>query len=162
MNEPKVISQIKDIFATHVEQNPGKVFKLAAANQRDLSRLSRELEKKRQIGSLTDQEQNQLRVADQLLENITKFNDSIEKKVATAPGPKYTETRVYNLAKSDLQGEEEIVPNFEVPKITQSEADKIISDIDKQFEEQEERTVAGQPGAELSDLISRVKTQKRT
>jgi len=95
-----------------------------------LGALSRELERKRQVGELTNTERLWLRQIDALTERIYNFNrESYESQ------PNESGTVVYDMDQKIRLEESQSTEDPGVAKISNEEAEKIIETLDKQFEE---------------------------
>ena len=121
-----------------------------------VSRLTRDLEIKRQTGALTDNETSLLKEVDELWENIAKAN--AQKKAPAIPGQ-----NIYDLKSKTLfqeSGDPGQPSHPVIPQISPEQADKIIAGINEQFEEKvlkkiKEKTPTG--GRSLQDYLSTFK-----
>lgn len=146
------IDLIKEEFAKHVSANTRAVqFFPSEAAAADMGRLIRSLEQKRQLGQLTDQEQELLRSRDRLMENINYYN---RQALAGTANTQTGQPNVYQLRTGKLGAEENEQRKFEMPRISQAEADKIISVINQQFEEKVLRNLRDRRGSEKAGALS--------
>ena len=147
-----------------------------------LHKLIRELESRRQIGKLTSQEQEWLREIDALMENMTKFNQ----KLPNSQNRGGTQELVYDVKQSKFLPEEPIQKPINTPNISEYQAEQIISNLNRQFEEKVLKKLkkpvvpedagkdtgmtehsdfsgglnAPQPGRNLRDYLSEVQTDR--
>lgn len=128
-DENDILKQIREELARYIKSGSKSSFIPTSQASQTLSQLLRELERKRQSGSLTAAEAQKLREIDELLEDIAKFN---RKNQDTAPLGGHP---VYNLADQKLSEATEYVPPMIVPNVSGTEAQEIISELDQQFEE---------------------------
>ncbi|TSA45982.1 hypothetical protein D4R52_01400 [bacterium] len=135
MADKSIQGEINDQYAKHIARAGHVPFSPDAASSDSLSKLTRDLEKKRQIGALTAAEQRQLRDIDELQERITQFNQKVAGGVLS--GQTGAGAQVYNMTDHTLEDEsaQEAKPPLIVPKISAEEADKIVATLNQQFED---------------------------
>jgi len=124
------ISQVEKEFSEHVKNNKGKAFSLSEKASVIFSKFIRELEHKRQQNSVTWQEKKWLREADDVIERIGKYNQSLNNLQSGI-----RDEMIYHLKSKKISAEAEPEYPASVPKISSDEADKIIAQIDEQFRE---------------------------
>lgn len=74
-NDP--IQQVHDELTRHIAGGTGGPFRPSSDASAALAKLSRDLELKRQLGSLTQSESSQLKNSDTMMEKIGQFNKEI-------------------------------------------------------------------------------------
>lgn len=129
--ELQALRQIRQKFATHVASEKGERFELAPEDSRQLSELMRELGSRGQLGELTESESLALKEGDAFAGEIAKFNAFI-KNGGENPNTHMVE-KIYNPEKGELAAAAELTPPAPVPKISQAQADRIITDLNEQF-----------------------------
>ncbi len=130
-NELPVVAKLKTEFAKHVSASPDFPFRPKADLSLKLVRTVRELETKRQLGNLTAEERLGLKAIDELYEDMAKFNQRLLQKPA---GTGHAVTMpVYDLRQGSLGSETPYQNPVIIPSISPEEADKIISNLNKQF-----------------------------
>lgn len=124
-----VVQKIEREFRAHLENRPGTEYVASEKISAELSRLTRDLESKRQFGTLSDAERNFLRDIDQIWERISRYNQDL-KKADPPPG-----TNLYDLSKQKVSSEPVYEKPVIIPSVSDKEADEIISHLNEQFEE---------------------------
>ena len=135
-----VISEVEKELAEHVKNNRGKAFSLSQNASVLFSKFIRELEHKRQQDSVTWQEKNWLKEADDIIERIGKYNQSLNNL-----GLGIHDEMLYDLKNQKLSTQTEPKYSASVPKISSDEADKIIAQIDEQFREKVLKKIKSHP-----------------
>lgn len=156
MIQTHAIKQVKDELANFQSAgNPGP-FQPPAEAIASVSRLTRELEMKRQTGVLTVNEISLLKEVDELWGSIAKANS--QKKPPAATGPNTYDLKNKRIFQENADSGK---PSHPVtPQISSEQADKIIAEINEQFEEKvlkkiKEKTPAS--GRSLQDYLSTFK-----
>ena len=129
---PSAILTLRDEFQAHV--NTGKVepFKPSMQGSMEISRLTRDLETKRETGMISDSELSILSNIDTLWEEIFKFNNTLASKRSSVLAD--TPPAAYDFQNSEFRPEKPMSTTIS-PNITEELADDIISDFEKQFQE---------------------------
>jgi hypothetical protein len=148
------ILTLEQEFEAHLKNQEKAAFFPSPSVGQAISRLTRDLETKRQFGTLTDQEQAFLQRLDQLWEKISKYNQSLEKPGAFQPRP-----MIYNLPQNKISEEEVYQKPVIIPNISSKEADKIISHLNEQFEEKIMKKLRERENKELFGADSVPKSQ---
>lgn len=130
------LKELEDEFAKHVTSGSLNEFRPATHTALAFARFSRDLEMQREVGKLTDRETAWLGMADKLLEKISKFNREIQNQRPIMPEA------------TPRPGEEDYYPPPIVPGISAEMADRIIADLNKQFEEKVLRNLDHPPSPE--------------
>lgn len=130
----QILDQLKQELDAFKSSGAAGAFRVSAQTADALGKLVRGLEEKRQVGELTEAEANVLRSIDAAKEKIAQYNrvraGRRESGYSLGVGAK----PLYDLRTGKLSEEpEDHLPAF-VPKISQDQADQIISDINEQFE----------------------------
>lgn len=154
------IEEIKNQFARHFRQNAGSAFQADEAASAAFSRLARELEQKRQTGTLSSAETKWQAAVDDLIERIVRYNSQLA-------APEDVSPKIYNLGKQQFVTEPPEQPSLVQPKISETEAEHIISGFEKQFEEKVMNKIREQKsesadsdtgsGRSLQDYLSSIK-----
>ena len=132
-----VLSELQKEFQAHQQSGALTTFQPSPKLSQAFGKLVRTLESRRQLGELTTQEESWLAAVDQLLGRIGTYNlGRRTSSSAKTPALEKRGTLVYDFQSKQLAEEpEEAPPNLSVPKISSSEAERIISLLDQQFEE---------------------------
>lgn len=126
----QAIIALQEEFSNHITNSSNRPFVPSKAGSAALSKLTRELEKKRQVGQLTPGESAWLRDVDSILENIARFNHQAANSAPLSFG-----SPTYSLPQKKLGQEEEHQKPLIIPRVSEEEANKIISHLNEQFEE---------------------------
>lgn len=149
--ETGVLDQIKQEFSRHIASGAKTPFNASRGTGEALGKLVRGFEQRRQLGTLTFEEAKILRNADEILENIARFNRAVRRHPAQFSG-QISAPHVYDLQTGAITEETGEVPTTVViPKISQAEADKIISQLNEQFQERVLKKLKRNPPPESSD-----------
>ena len=147
----ELIESWKKEFEKYTEAQSAGPFNASAEVSDGISKLVRDLEHRRQTGELTSEEKEYLREIDAMLEKIAHA----AKAGTQVPTPARTSPTVYNMGTGDMSEDaEEQVPFF-IPNISGEQADKIIADLNKQFEEKVLKKLRQKPAilrTEVSDF----------
>lgn len=114
-----IVGKLAEEFSRHIAAGSKIPFSPSPGSASSLSSLTRELEQKRQLGTLTGQEGKILRDLEDLTERIANFNKALP-------------PRPTGVASDD---HDEVQPPLVIPKISEEEAEKIISHLNEQFEQ---------------------------
>lgn len=125
----KYVSLLREEFSKHVASQSAEPFSPPMEITSAVSILTRELETKREQGTLGDEDLALLDLIDAVWEDIAKFNAQVRKSP-----PAFITEKVY-----DLSGGPAVEPKEKklepAPKISQAQADEIIAGLNQQFEE---------------------------
>lgn len=142
--QQQAINQYQLEFELHVQKGNGEPFLPSMQVGQNFSRAVRGLENKRQLGALTQQEALWLKQADGLMERIARYGRK------SAENPKYGSVyqslpQVYDQRTGVIGDETEIPPAVFVPNITDEQADEIVAELNRQFEEKVLKTLKKKP-----------------
>ncbi len=141
--EHTAITSMQKEFEDHLEKRSPFRFRPSIEASGVVAKLTKELEKKRQTGKLTEQEAIWLASIDKLQEEIIKFNQGLAELVTAAPA----NNNVYNPKDRSLVEQTEPKMPQIIPTISEKQADKIIKDLGEQFEEKVLKKLKDRPSA---------------
>ena len=178
--ENAIIKELTKEYSQYIASRRVGEFRPSKEASEGLGRLSRELERKRQVGELTSTEGLWLRQIDELTERILNFNRDNPKNRAGEAG-----IAVYDMDQKLKLEESHDAELPIIPRISSKEAEKIIEGLDRQFEEKvmnrvrkqreggEQKEVRGEVpesgvigqrdkagGANLQDYLTAVKAER--
>ena len=125
---PQAILMLKQEFAAYKKSGTAAQFKPSTMLHMEISRITRNLEMRRETGSITDAELGILKSIDYLWSEIGSFNARVE---VESPA---TGHDAYNFKNSEFVKSESMSTPI-TPIVTDEIAQKIISDFEKQFQE---------------------------
>ena len=165
-NSLPAIANLREEFAAHTAKKNGLRFQPSLEASTNISTLTRDLETKRQLGSLSSAEKTLVAEIDTLWQDISWFNNQASAgKTAVAPD------QIYSLKDSKFVDSAKQEPKPELHPISAEVAEEIISGLNKQFEEKvmsklhrDGESVAsgavGEPGRNLQEYLSHIHDQK--
>lgn len=133
MQSSGTVKVFQDEFAKHMASGSHESFQPSAAAASALTQLTGTLERARQTGSLSDSERAMLSEIDEMWEGITRFN--LRKAQDKLGRPPMFGSPVYDLGQSLLREELGETSDAAFAKISEADAEKIIADLNQQFEE---------------------------
>lgn len=122
---------VRDKFQNHAASGETGAFAPDAEDNLQLSQLTRDLEKKRQEGRLTDDEVFTLSQIDKLQEDIAKH--SLKPARGESIAAVSNKENIYDLDSSRIRPEPPVPEPAMAPKITSIQASEIIDGINTQF-----------------------------
>ena len=153
----ELLDRWKKEFETHQQTGTAGSFNASADVGQGVAKMVRGLEERRQTGALTADEQGWLRETDGMLEKISSAAKAGRTSPPAAPR-KSPFPQVYQIG-SEVRDEEEPTERVAyVPNISGEQADQIIADLDKQFEEKvmaklrERQTFPKDPGSDFGSV----------
>lgn len=132
--KPQIINTLREEFEQHVRNNSSGPFRLSGATSEALGQLVRSLEAKRQANNLTAEERQWLKEIDQIIENTANHHREMSERRGLYAFA-HDASSVYDLKRGRIQEEPENGKDGAILKISEEEADRIISSLNKQFEE---------------------------
>jgi len=127
----EAVARLREKFLKHMAEQNREAFSAPEQMSMAISVLTRDLQAKREQGTLSDSEQRVLSEIDRLWEDIEKFNNQ-----ARDPKAAFMAEHVYDLKGQISQPPEPAATVVSEPvKISQAEADEIIEGLNRQFEE---------------------------
>lgn len=126
-SESLPVNRLREEFSRHIAAGQRSKFQPSGGASEELAKLVRGLEQRRQGGALTDSEAGLIRDGDQLLQDIARYNEQIEKAPPTSE-------MTYDLSQSRQVADSPSEP-LVIPNISAEEADRIIAGFNQQFEE---------------------------
>lgn len=143
--QQQTINQLKQEYEAYLSSGSTLPFQPSSATSMAISKLVRFLEIKRQTSSLTTQENHWLKSIDQIFEEIANSNRKKSPSAGTSEAPVAGKKLVYDLRQGQPKEEPEDQTPVVIPKISEEEADKIISTINEQFEEKVMKKLKNRP-----------------
>ena len=159
-SDPEAVDLFEQEFQKHVAARVPAPFSPSFKTGAAVSKYARSLESKRATGELTGEEQGTLTRIDSLWERVSQYNEQLKTHKPETPPADHP---VYDLKSSQFVASSAEPPALaEIPKISREEADNIISDINKQFEEKVMAKLKNPPpaspnpgsGTNLSDYLA--------
>lgn len=146
--QQQTINQLKQEYQAYLSSGSALPFQPSSATSMAISKLVRFLEIKRQTSSLTTQENHWLKSIDQIFEEIANSNRKKSPSAGTPGAPVAGKKLVYDLHQGQPKEEPEDQTPVVIPRISEEEADKIISTINEQFEEKVMKKLKNRPPPE--------------
>lgn len=153
---PEAIARIREKFDSHLKSGKLSGFSPDAADNQQLSELTRRLVTKKQTGELTQEEALALLGVDRLAEDIAKFNS--RDKTPDARGGLNGQENIYDLLGGRLREAQASEAPVAIAKVSAADADRIIKGLNEQFVEkvlkklQDGAEIQGQPSWKARDF----------
>ena len=137
------IAKLRQEFLRHVTGGARSPFTPTAQSSMTVSVLTRDLEEKREQGTIDDDGEHKLDEIGKLWTEIEKYNDDVRDMK-----PQFMTERTYQLGSQLTEDADEVVQEvMSQSKITSSDADIIIRALNEQFQEKVMSKLENKPGA---------------